>query len=282
MANQLRFPKIAWRLLLYVVVIVLSIGYAGPLIWMVSTSLKTDPQVYTVPPIWIPNPMRFVNYPEALSHRPFGIFALNSLKYGLLTVIGAVLSSTLVAYGFSRVRWPGRDILFFVCISAMMIPFQVRMIPLYLIFKELKWLNSYKPLIVPTFLGGAYYIFLLRQFFMTIPQDLSDAARIDGCSDLGILVRILLPLAKPVLAVVGLQQFMGSWNNYVGPLIYLNEERLFPIALGLQAFRSEFQEELMWPYLMAASTTAAAPVIILFFFVQRTFVEGISITGIKG
>jgi multiple sugar transport system permease protein len=164
----------------------------------------------------------------------------------------------------------------------MMIPFQVRMIPLYLIFKELKWLNSYKPLIVPTFLGGAYFIFLLRQFFMTIPQDLSDAARIDGCTDLGILVRIMLPLAKPVLAVVALQQFMGSWNNYVGPLIYLNEERLFPIALGLQAFRSEFQEELMWPYLMAASTTAAAPVIILFFFVQRTFVEGISITGIKG
>jgi multiple sugar transport system permease protein len=238
--------------------------------------------VYTVPPVWIPNPMRFVNYPEALSHRPFGTFAWNSIRYALLTALGAVLSSTLVAYGFSRIRWPGRDILFFVCISTMMIPFQVRMIPLYLIFKELKWLNSYKPLIVPTFLGGAYFIFLLRQFFMTIPQDLSDAARIDGCTDLGILVRILLPLAKPVLAVVALQQFMGSWNNYVGPLIYLNEERLFPIALGLQAFRSEFQEELMWPYLMAASTTAAAPVIILFFFVQRTFVEGISITGIKG
>jgi multiple sugar transport system permease protein len=282
MTSHSTFGKILSRVLLYAVVILLSIGYAGPLIWMVSTSLKTDPQVYTVPPIWIPNPMRFANYPEALSHRPFGTFALNSFKYALLTVVGAVLSSTLVAYGFSRIQWAGRDILFFICISAMMIPFQVRMIPLYLIFKELKWLNSYKPLVVPTFLGGAYFIFLLRQFFMTIPQELSDAARIDGCSDLGILMRIMLPLAKPVLAVVALQQFMGAWNNYAGPLIYLNEERLFPIALGLQAFRSEFQEELMWPYLMAASTTAAAPVIILFFFVQRTFVEGISITGIKG
>jgi multiple sugar transport system permease protein len=282
MTSRPTFGKILSRVLLYVVVFVLAVGYAAPLLWMVSTSLKTDPQVYTVPPIWIPNPMRFVNYPEALSQRPFGTFALNSIKYALLTVVGAVLSNTLVAYGFSRIRWPGRDILFFFCISAMMIPFQVRMIPLYLIFKQLAWLNSYKPLIVPTFLGGAYYTFLLRQFFLTIPQELSDAACIDGCSDLGILVRIILPLAKPVLAVVALQQFMGAWNDYIGPLIYLNEERLFPISLGLQAFRSEFQEELMWPYLMAASTTAAAPVIILFFFVQRTFVEGISITGIKG
>ena len=282
MTSRPTFAKIASRVLLYIVVIALGIGYAAPPIWMISTSLKTDPQVYTVPPVWIPNPMRFANYPEALSHRPFGIFALNSLKYALLTVIGALLSNTLVAYGFSRIQWPGRNVVFFVCISAMMIPFQVRMIPLYLIFKELAWLNSYKPLIVPTFLGGAYYVFLLRQFFLTIPQELSDAARIDGCSDLEILVRILLPLAKPVLAVVALQQFMGSWNNYIGPLIYLNEERLYPLALGLQAFRSEFQEELMWPYQMAASTTAAAPVIVLFFFVQRIFVEGISITGIKG
>ena len=198
MTRRMTFGQIASRVLLYAVVIVLSVGFAAPLVWMISTSLKTDPQVYTVPPIWIPNPMRFANYPEALSHRPFGTFAWNSIRYALLTALGAVLSSTLVAYGFSRIQWPGRDILFFVCISTMMIPFQVRMIPLYLIFKELKWLNTYKPLIVPTFLGGAYFIFLLRQFFMTIPQDLSDAARIDGCTDMGILVRIMLPLAKPV------------------------------------------------------------------------------------
>src|SRR5690606_12310149 len=141
--------------------------FAAPLIWMISTSLKTDPQVYTVPPVWIPNPVRWVNYPEALAIRPFGLYTYNTLKYALTSVVGVLLSCSLVAYGFARVRWPGRDIFFFLCISTMMIPFQVRMIPLYLTFKNLGWLNTYLPLIVPTFLGVPYYIFLLRQFFLT-------------------------------------------------------------------------------------------------------------------
>jgi multiple sugar transport system permease protein len=282
MAKKVKSLRVIRRVVLYTVVILLGLTYAMPLLWMVSTSLKTDPQVYHVPPIWIPNPVRWVNYPEALSSRPFGTYALNTLKYALLAVTGAILSNALVGYGFSRIRWPGRNVLFFVCISAMMLPFQVRMIPLYLTFKDLNWLNSYKPLVVPLFLGGAYHIFLFRQFYMTIPQELSEAAYIDGCSELGIFIRIILPLSKPVIAVVGLQSFMGAWNNFIGPLIYLNEESLYPISLGLRSFRSEFQEELMWPYLMAASTVSAAPLIILFFLVQRTFIEGISITGIKG
>jgi ABC-type glycerol-3-phosphate transport system permease component len=269
------------RALLYLAVIGLSLAFAMPLLWMISTSLKTDPQVYHVPPIWIPNPARWANYPEALSARPFATYALNTIKYALLAVTGAVLSNSLVGYGFSRIRWPGRDVLFFICISAMMLPFQVRMIPLYLTFKNLNWLNSYKPLVVPLFLGSAYHIFLFRQFYLTIPQELSEAAHIDGCSELGIFTRIILPLSKPIVAVVGLQSFMNAWNNFIGPLIYLNREALYPIALGLRSFRSEFQEALMWPYLMAASTVSAAPLIILFFLVQRTFIEGISITGIK-
>ncbi len=263
--------------------VALAIIFAGPLLWMLSTSLKTDPQVYTVPPIWFPNPVRLINYPEALSSRPFGTYTFNTLRYALGAVAGALISNTLVAYGFARIRWPGRDIFFIICLSTMMIPFQVRMIPLYLTFKNLGWLNTYLPLIVPTFLGvNAYYTFLLRQFFLTIPSELSDAARVDGCTELGILIRIILPLAKPALAVIGLLQFMFAWDNYIGPLIYLNSENLYPIALGLQQFRTMFQEELMWPYMMAASTATAAPVIILYFFVQRTFVEGISITGLKG
>ncbi len=270
------------KVALYTVVGLLSLSFAAPLLWMISTSLKTDPQVYHVPPIWIPNPVRFANYPEALSSRPFGTYALNSIKYALLASTGAVLSNALVGYGFSRIEWPGREVLFFLCISAMMLPFQVRMIPLYLIFKNIQWLNTYKPLIVPTFLGGAYFIFLFRQFYLTIPRELSEAAYIDGATELGILVRIILPLSKPIIAVVALQSFMGAWNNYIGPLIYLNREDLFPISLGLQSFRSQFQEELMWPYLMAASTVSAAPLIIIFFAVQRTFIEGISVTGLKG
>ena len=163
MAKKAKSLRVIKRVVLYTVVILLGLTYAMPLLWMVSTSLKTDPQVYHVPPIWIPNPVRWVNYPEALSSRPFATYALNTLKYALLAVTGAILSNALVGYGFSRIRWPGRDVLFFVCISAMMLPFQVRMIPLYLIFKDLNWLNSYKPLVVPLFLGGAYQIFLFRQ-----------------------------------------------------------------------------------------------------------------------
>jgi ABC-type glycerol-3-phosphate transport system permease component len=275
-------PKVLKRVLLYTVVVLFSLAFAMPVVWMVSTSLKTDPQVYTVPPIWIPNPVRWVNYPEALSSRPFATYALNSLKYGLLAATGAVLSNAIVGYGFARIEWPGREALFFVCITAMMLPFQVRMIPLYLIFKDLQWLNTYKPLIIPAFLGGAYHIFLFRQFYLTIPRELSEAALIDGANEIGILVRIILPLSKPIIAVVGLQAFMAAWNNYIGPLIYLNTEDLFPIALGLRSFRSSFQEAHMWPYLMAASTVATAPIIFIFFFVQRTFIEGISVTGLKG
>ena len=275
--------KVVRRALFYVLMVVLALTFAGPLLWMLSTSFKTDPQVYSVPPIWIPNPVRLVNYPEALSSRPFGVYTYNTMRYALGAVVGALLSNTLVAYGFARIRWPGRDVFFIICLATMMIPFQVRMIPLYLTFKNLGWLNTYLPLIVPTFLAvNAYYTFLLRQFFLTIPSELSDAARVDGCTELGILIRIILPLAKPALAVIGLLQFMFAWDNYIGPLIYLNAESLYPIALGLQQFRTMFQEKLMWPYMMAASTATVAPVIILYFFVQRTFVEGISITGLKG
>lgn len=271
------------RTIFYTGMVLLSLLFAGPLLWMLSTSVKTDPQVYSVPPVWIPNPVRLINYPEALTTRPFGLYTLNTLRYALSSVVGVILSSTVVAYGFSRIRWDLRDTLFIICISTMMLPFQVRMIPLYLIFRDLEWLNTYKPLVVPTFFAvNAYYVFLLRQFFLTIPEELSDAARVDGASEVGIMLRIILPLAKPALAVIGLLQFMAAWDNYLGPVIYLSEEPLYPIALGLQQFRGAFQEELMWPRLMAASTATVLPIIILFFFVQRTFVEGISITGLKG
>jgi len=270
------------RILLYTAVILLSLVFVLPFIWMISTSLKDDPQTFRVPPIWIPNPMRFANYPEALTQQPFGLYFINTLWYCIPSTVGAVLSAAVVAYGFSRIRWRGRDVIFFLCLTTIMIPFQVRMVPLYLIFKNLGWLNSYKPLIVPAFLGDVYFIFLLRQFFMTIPQELSEAARIDGANEWNILTSIILPLAKPALAVVALFQFMAAWNDYLGPLIYLNRANLFPVSLGLEAFNSAFAESLRWPYTMAASTVVITPIILLFFFTQRTFVEGVTITGIKG
>jgi multiple sugar transport system permease protein len=274
--------RMAGRFLLYTCVVLLGLLFALPFLWMISTSLKDDPQTFHVPPIWIPSPLRFANYPEALTQQPFGTFFVNTLWYAIPSTIGAVASSAIVAYGFSRIRWRGRDVIFFICLTTIMIPFQVRMIPLYLIFKNLGWLNSYKPLIVPAFFGNVYFIFLLRQFFMSIPQELSEAARIDGASEGSILTNIILPLSKPALGVVALFQFMDAWNDYLGPLIFLNRTTLFPVSLGLATFNSSFAESLKWPYLMAASTVVILPIVVLFFFAQRMFVEGVTITGIKG
>ena len=213
--------------------------------------------------------------------------AINSVfRYTLPVVIATVFSSTFVAYGFSKVRWPGRDALFFICMMTMMLPWQVTMVPLFVTFKNLGWINSYRPLVVPSLFGSAYFIFMLRQFFLTIPEELSDAARIDGASELGIMLRIILPLAKPAMAVVALFTFIGTWNNYLGPLIYLNQDELFPLALGVQRLNrianSMGTSGNAYPHLMAVSTIIALPIIIAFFLAQRTFIEGISLTGLKG
>ncbi|HEY3107434.1 MAG TPA: carbohydrate ABC transporter permease [Chloroflexota bacterium] len=266
----------------YAVLLFCSLSFLLPFLWMVSTSLKDTPQTFHVPPIWIPWPLRLQNYPEALTRQPFGLFLFNTLQYAVPSSLGALVSCSLVAYGFARIRWKGRDVLFFICLCTLMIPYQVRMIPLYLVFKELRWLNTYNPLVVPAFFGDAYYIFLLRQFFLTIPQELSEAARIDGANELQILARVVLPLARPAIAVVALFQFMWAWNDYLGPLIYMRDPQMFPIALGLQRFVGQFVEELAWPYLMAASTVTILPIILLFFVAQRTFIEGITVSGIKG
>lgn len=271
-----------WTVGKYVVLAALSLSFLLPLLWMISTSLKDTEQTYHVPPIWIPFPMHFENFPEALVAQPFGLFFLNTIKYAVLSGIGAVFSCSLVAYGFSRIRWHGRDLLFFLSLCTMMIPYQVTMIPLYLIFRDLHWLNSYNPLILPSFFGSAYFIFLLRQFFMTVPQELSEAARIDGANEFGIFWRIVLPLAKPAIAVVALFQMINAWNDFLGPLIYLNQPDMFPVSLGLNRFLGQFVEKLAWPYLMAASTVVILPVVIVFFFAQRTFIEGIAVSGIKG
>jgi multiple sugar transport system permease protein len=280
--RRVRGIDVFWRIALYFALVVLSLAFLMPALWMISTSLKDTAQTYTVPPIWIPWPMRFENYPEAMTAQPFGLFFVNTIRYALLSGIGAVLSASLVAYGFSRIPWKGRELVFFIALATMMVPFQVRMVPLYITFRNLHWLNSYNPLIVPTFFGDAYFIFLLRQFFMSIPKELSEAARIDGAGEFGIFWRIILPLARPAVAVVALFQFMGAWNDFLGPLIYLNNPDMFPISLGLNRFLGQFVEKLAWPYLMAASTVTILPIVIIFFFTQRTFIEGIAISGIKG
>jgi multiple sugar transport system permease protein len=263
--------------------IVLGFLFALPFLWMLSTSLKTGEQAWAVPPRWIPDPFVFRNYPDALAYIPYFQFFLNTMKVAVPSTIGAVLSNSIVAYGFSRIRWRFRDAFFFVCISTMMIPYAVTMVPVFIVFKHLGWVGTYLPLIIPSFFGAPFYIFLLRQFFLTIPLELSDAATVDGCSELQILWRIILPLSKPALAVVGLFDFMWSWNDYLGPLIYLARETQFTIALGLAHYVGVLGQRLeTWTWLMAASTVTILPILLLFFLSQRTFIEGVTLTGLKG
>lgn len=222
------------------------------------------------------------NFPKAIEEmREFPRYLRNSILYCVLTVIGTVVSCSIVAYGFARVNWPGRDKLFLLVMATMMIPFPVTMVPLYGLFRDLGFIGSLKPLWVPTFFGSAFSIFLLRQFYLTIPKELSEAARIDGCSEFAIYLRIILPLAKPAVTVVALFQFLYAWNDFLGPLIYLTDQKDFTLALGLQFFQSQ-QGGTQWHYLMAASALVLLPVLLLFFFAQRTFIEGVSMSGLKG
>lgn len=225
---------------------------------------------------------RWENFGKAIrAMKLFPTYLKNTMILCVLTVIGTVCSSTLVAYGFSRIEWPGRDKVFLLVMATMMIPGTVLMVPLFTMFRDFGWIGTLKPLWVPTFFAGAFNIFLLRQFFRTIPKDLSESARIDGCSELRIFWQIILPLARPAIAVVALFQFMGTWNDFLGPLIYLTEQKDFTLALGLQAYQSQ-SGGTQWHYLMAASSLVVLPVIVLFFLAQRTFIEGISMSGLKG
>lgn len=275
-----QFVRSLGQLAIYAALIVLALLWMLPMVWMVSTSLKVDRQVMRFPPVWIPNPVDWANYPEALRFIPFFLYMRNTLIVCAGGMAGVLFSCPAVAYGLSRIRWPGRDVLFIITVSTMMLPFQVIMLPLFVFFKNLGWINTWLPLIVPSFFGSAFYIFLLRQFFMTIPMELSDAARIDGASEFGIFARIILPLTKSTVAVIVLFEVLFRWRDFMGPLIYLNESRLYTISLGLQQYSWEHSTE--WAYLMAASTVVTLPVVIVFLFTQHMFIEGITLTGIKG
>jgi ABC-type glycerol-3-phosphate transport system permease component len=253
-----------------------------PFAWMISTSLKPPHQIKVFPPIWIPNPIVWSNYVTAVTifPIPFWIFVYNSLYLSLLTTVGTVLSNAVVAFAFARLRFPGNHILFLIVLSTMMLPGQVTMIPLFILFSKLGWVNTYKPLIVPAFFGSAYFIFLLRQFFATIPRELDDAARIDGCGVLGLLFRIMLPLAKPALGITAIFSFSWAWNDFLGPLIYLSKMETFPLAIALSYLRATYR--VLWAELMVVSFIAMLPPVILFFIAQRSYIQGIVITGVKG
>lgn len=276
--STVRKKKIT-KVFVYTLVLLLSAVYVLPFLWMVVTSLKSMKEIYT-PDLLLPTEIYWQNYQEAVTAMPFLRYTLNTVVITVLCVVGYTVSSTMVAYSMSKIRWKGSKYLFPFIVGTMMIPSQVTMIPLYILFTRIGWTGTILPLVVPTFFGGAYYIFLLRQFFMTIPNSYLESATIDGASQTCIFFRIMLPLCKPAIVSVAIFAFLAAWSDFFGPMLYLNSEEQYTISLGLQAFmQTHFVE---WGPMMAASTIFTVPIIILFFCAQKYFIEGVTVTGIKG
>jgi ABC-type glycerol-3-phosphate transport system permease component len=264
-------------------IILLSLVLLIPFGWMISTALKPIEQVFEFPPSWIPRPILFENFWKGWTYVPMTRYLLNTLYITSVAIVAVVGSSSFVAYGFARLRAPGKDILFLLVLSTLMLPQQVTLIPNFLLFKWLGWLNTYKPLLVPAFTAAPFFVFLLRQFYMTIPFELDEAARIDGCGIFGIFWRIILPLSKPAVATVAIFVFFNRWNSFLWPLIYLRSPEKYTLAVGLSFFHSQQGQMLTyWNYLMAVTLLVAIPPLLVFFVAQRSFVQGIALTGIKG
>ncbi len=280
-ANRKRTDAIQ-KFVIYLILIAGAVIVLFPFLWTFSTSLKTPDQVYQIPPQMIPDPADPLNYARVLVDRPFARWMLNSLFVVVVSTVGTLLSCSLAAFAFSRLRWPLRDKLFLVLLATMMLPTQVTLIPTFILFKELGWINTYFPITLPAwFARNAFYVFLLRQFFMTIPLDLDDAARMDGASHLQVYWRIILPMSKPALGVAALMFAQFKWREFLAPLIYLNRTDSLTAAVGLRTFMDETHGT-DWELMMAANIMFMLPVVIVFFFTQRYMIQGVVITGVKG
>jgi multiple sugar transport system permease protein len=277
-----RIDRIVRAIILYTLLVGLSLLFLFPFFWMILSALKPQYQIYIWPPKWIPNPIQWSNFKDVFSnpYLPFGTFIKNTMILEVGMISGRLLSCTLVAYGFARLEAPGKGFLFGVLLATLMIPNAILRIPTFILFTKFGWINTFKPLIVPAWFGEAYAIFLMRQFFRTIPKDLEEAAVVDGASRLHIIFRIIVPLSIPVLTVIGILSFKDIWNDFFGPLLYLNSTSKYTVSLGLAYLNG--QNNVQMNLLMAASVTLMMPTLILFFIAQRAFVEGISMTGLKG
>ena len=275
------------EVLKYLILVPLAVTFIFPIYWMFVSALKDNPQVFTIPPVLVPNPVFFENFAAAWEILPFGQFTFNTIfRFVLPTTILTVLSSTLIAYGFAKIKFRGRDTIFYIVLLTMMLPWAVKMVPVFIGLKTLDLLDTYWFWIITALFGQPYFIFMLRQFFRTIPDEIADAARVDGANELMILFRIILPLARPAIAVVFLFKFMWTWNDYLGPKIFIRSQENYPLALGIDLLQQRSMDvgrcDRCLPYLMAVSFLVTLPIIIAFFFAQRTFIEGISLTGVKG
>ncbi|KQL36879.1 carbohydrate ABC transporter permease [Psychrobacillus sp. FJAT-21963] len=271
MANRKKLLKIVNFILLCVG----SLLFLSPLWWMISTSLKTMQEVMSFPPTFFPKDWKWENFVKTWESAPFDLYTVNTLTITVLVVISQVFVNSFIAYGFAKIPFKGRNVLFTIVLSTMMIPGFVTLIPQYVLFSKLGWINTYFPLVIPAFFGSAFNIFLLRQFYMTIPNEMIEAARMEGASHFLIWRKIGIPLTKPALATVAIFSFNGAWNDFLGPLLYVNNEKLYTLQLGLQVFKGEMNTQ--WNYLMAGSLLVLLPVIILFFFFQKYFIDGINL-----
>jgi multiple sugar transport system permease protein len=278
----MRLGEFARKVLVYGLLILLSAVFLFPLFWMLSSAVKSESNIFKWPPQWIPSPLLLDNFRLAFNNPqlPFDRFVINTLIIELGVVTGRLISCTLVSYGFARLNAPGKNVLFTILLATLMLPRAAIILPTYILFNQLGWVNTFLPLIVPAWFGEAYAIFLMRQFFMTIPRELEEAAVIDGASTLKIIWSVIVPLSTPVLAVIAILTFKDTWNDFLNPLLYLSEPSKYTVAVGLAYFNGQFDIELN--LLMAASVTLMLPIVILFIFAQKAFVEGISLTGLKG
>ncbi|HEY7030196.1 MAG TPA: carbohydrate ABC transporter permease [Thermomicrobiales bacterium] len=275
-----RRDGIAVRLSAFAAVVLLAVLFLLPVYWMVITSLKSLDEVFHDPLVWWPRTLVWHNYSDALDAFPFWRYLRNTATIAIPVAIGTTISSAFVAYAFSRLRWRGRDAVFYLILGTLMIPNWVTLVPLYILFNRMGWVNTYKPLIVPAFFGDPFSIFLLRQFFLRQPQELVDAARVDGASHLRVFLQIILPLSRPALAVVALFSFINAWTDFFNPLIYLSDPNKFTLQIGLFNFFG--LHTVNWPGFMAASVVILAPIALLFIVAQRVFIEGITFTGLRG
>jgi len=270
------------RFVSHVFLTAFSFVFATPILWLLVTSIKSDKELYAYPPVFFPKVPRWENYADVFKVIDFPGMTWNTFLVSALSVIGVLISAPLVAYACSHIEWRGKNIVFAIVIGTLLLPYQVTMIPTYIIWGKLGLIGTYVPLVLPAFVsaGAGYYIFMLRQFFMTLPASLIQAAKIDGASELRIYLQILMPLSKPIIATVGVLLFLATWSDFLGPLLYLNNEKDYTLSLGLYAFMQTHY--IMWEKLMAAAAMFTLPIIVLFFFAQKQFIEGIKLTGIKG
>jgi ABC-type glycerol-3-phosphate transport system permease component len=264
----------------YVLLILIALAYIIPFLWLLSGSLKSSTELFANPPIWIPKKWHWDNYVTAFRQFPFLLYLKNTLIIAGFNIVGAVLSNTLIAYGFARIDWKYRDKVFVLVLATLMLPFQVTMIPLFILFQKFGWIGTFLPLIVPTFFGNPFFIFLLRQFFFEIPKELSQSAKVDGASEFRIYWGIIFPLSMPVVTTVMIFSFTHTWGDFIGPLVFLSDNKLYTLSLGIQQIMSV--NDPRWPLLMAVGVSMTVPVLIIFFVMQKYFIQGITFSGIKG